>query len=66
MENLGRTQVQYVKTEVDGFIVRMIVDHLEKRNALSKQLVDRIVDTLNRFSDERTRAVVGIWKWSLP
>ena len=50
--------VQYLETKVDGAIGTITLDHPDKRNALSKQLVDAIVDTLTSFARERTRVVV--------
>jgi methylmalonyl-CoA decarboxylase len=50
--------VQHVETKLDGAIGTIILDHPEKRNALSKQLVEAIVDTLTSFAQKRTRAVV--------
>lgn len=50
--------MQYLETKVDGAIGTITLDHPEKRNALSKQLVDAIVDTLTSFARERTRVVV--------
>ena len=48
----------FIDTRTDGDIGTIILDHLERRNALSRQLVDAIVETLQRFSHERTRVVV--------
>lgn len=50
--------MQYLQTKIDGAIGTIILDHPTKRNALSKQLVDAIVDTLTSFSRKRTRVVV--------
>ena len=50
--------MQYLQTKIDGAIGTIIIDHPAKRNALSKQLIDAIVDTLTSFSRERTRVVV--------
>ena len=59
----------FIDTRTDGDIGTIILDHLERRNALSRQLVDAIVETLQRFSHERTRVVVlraqpGVKVWS--
>jgi methylmalonyl-CoA decarboxylase len=61
--------LQYLETTIDGAIGTIILDHSEKRNALSRQLVDEIVETLGRLSGERTRVVVlrarsGVKVWS--
>ena len=58
-----------IDTRTDGDIGTIILDHLERRNALSRQLVNAIVETLQRFSHERTRVVVlrahpGVKVWS--
>lgn len=51
-------KLQYLETTITGAIGTIILDHPERRNALSRQLVDAVVGTLNRFSRERTRVVV--------
>ena len=38
-----------IDTRTDGDIGTIILDHLERRNALSRQLVDAIVETLQKF-----------------
>ena len=58
-----------IDTRIDDAIGTIILDRLERRNALSKQLIDAIVETLQRFSHERTRVVVlrarpGVKVWS--
>ena len=58
-----------IDTRIDDAIGTIILDRLERRNALSKQLVDAIVETLQRFSHERIRVVVlrgrpGVKVWS--
>jgi methylmalonyl-CoA decarboxylase len=58
-----------IESTSDGAIGTIILDHPEKRNALSKELVDAVVEALARFSDERARAVVlrarpGVKVWS--
>ena len=50
--------MQYLETKFDGAIGTIILNHQEKRNALSKPLVDAVVETLDRFSRERMRVVV--------
>jgi methylmalonyl-CoA decarboxylase len=64
-----RGKLQYLETTIDGAIGTIILDHPERRNALSRQLVDAVVETLNRFSRYRTRVVVlrarsGMKVWS--
>jgi methylmalonyl-CoA decarboxylase len=58
-----------IESKIDGAVGTIILDHPEKRNALSKKLVDAIVETLANFSDERIRVVVlrarpGVKVWS--
>jgi methylmalonyl-CoA decarboxylase len=58
-----------IDTRIDGSIGTVILDHLERRNALSRRLIDAIVETLQRFSKERIRVVVlraqpGVKVWS--
>ena len=43
-------KLQYLETKIDGAIGTIILDHPERRNALSRQLVDAVVETLDRFS----------------
>ena len=50
-------KLQYLETKIDGAIGTIILDHPERRNALSRQLVDAVVETLDRFVRERTRVV---------
>jgi methylmalonyl-CoA decarboxylase len=62
-------RLQYLETKIDGAIGTLILDHPEKRNALSRQLVDGIVETLSLFSRESVRVVVlrarsGMSVWS--
>jgi methylmalonyl-CoA decarboxylase len=52
------TRVQHLKTMLDGAIGTIVLNNEKKRNALSKQLVDGLVETLNRFSCERTRVII--------
>ena len=59
----------YLETTIDGAIGTIILNHPEKRNALSRQLVDAVVETLSRFSRESARVVVlraplGVKVWS--
>ena len=58
-----------IETRIDGAIGTIILDHLERRNALSTPLVNALVEALTRFSDEDVRAVVlrarpGVKVWS--
>ena len=62
-------KLQYLEKKIDGAIGTLTLDHPEKRNALSRQLVDRVVETLSRFSRESVRVVVlrarpGMNVWS--
>jgi methylmalonyl-CoA decarboxylase len=61
--------VALTRTEVDGFIGIVTLDHEAKRNALSKRLVDDIIAALEDFRDRKLRAVVlrarpGVKVWS--
>jgi methylmalonyl-CoA decarboxylase len=47
-----------IESEHDGAIGTIILDHPEKRNALSTKLIDAIVEALTKFSGERIRAIV--------
>ena len=47
-----------IDLKTDGAIGTIILDHLERRNALSRQLVDAIVATLEKFLSEQIRVVV--------
>jgi len=47
-----------IETQVDGTIGTIVLNNSEKRNALSRQLVDELVDALGRFSAQMTRVVV--------
>jgi methylmalonyl-CoA decarboxylase len=58
-----------IETKIDGAIGTITLDHPEKRNALSRQLIDAIVDALAGFVSEQIRAVVlrarpGVKVWS--
>jgi methylmalonyl-CoA decarboxylase len=62
-------KLQYLKKKIDGAIGTLILNHPEKRNALSRQLVDGVVEALSRFSRESVRVVVlrarpGMNVWS--
>lgn len=43
---------------MDGAVGTLVLDHPEKRNALSRQLIDEVVETLSRFASECVRVVV--------
>jgi methylmalonyl-CoA decarboxylase len=47
-----------VQSAVEGAIGTIVLNNARKRNALSRQLVDGIVRSLDRFSDEKVRVVV--------
>lgn len=58
-----------LETKVDGTIGTIILDHPQRRNALSGGLVDAIVKALAEFSRQRLRVVVlrarpGVSVWS--
>jgi methylmalonyl-CoA decarboxylase len=62
-------KVRHLEAKLDGAIGTLVLDHPEKRNALSRELVDSIVETLSRFSRESVRVVVlrarpGMNVWS--
>jgi len=50
--------MQYLDTKIDDAIGTIVIDHPEKRNALSTQLIDAIVKMLDHFSREQARVVV--------
>lgn len=41
-----------------GTVGTLVLDHPEKRNALSRQLIDEVVESLSRFASEYLRVVV--------
>ena len=47
-----------VQTALEGAVGTIVLDNARKRNALSQQLVDGIVESLKQFSDKKVRAVV--------
>ncbi len=62
-------EMQYLDTKISDAIGTIVIDHPEKRNALSTQLIDAIVETLDHFSREHVRVVVlraqpGVKVWS--
>jgi methylmalonyl-CoA decarboxylase len=61
--------MQYAEARVVGAIGTLVIDHPAKRNALSRALVDGVVNGLNRLKTERVRAIVlrakpGVTVWS--
>jgi methylmalonyl-CoA decarboxylase len=61
--------MEYLEAKLDGPVGTIIIDHLEKRNALSHQLVDALVKALHRFAQKNTRVIVlrarpGVKVWS--
>jgi methylmalonyl-CoA decarboxylase len=61
--------MEYLEAKLDGTIGTIIIDHLTKRNALSRQLVDALVETLDRFAQKNARVIVlrarpGVKVWS--
>lgn len=58
-----------IESTTDGAIGTIILDHPEKRNALSTKLIDAIVETLADFSRDKIRVAVlrarpGVKVWS--
>jgi methylmalonyl-CoA decarboxylase len=51
-------QMQYLETQTDGTIGTIIIDHPRTRNALSRQLINAFLETLDRLSRERVRSIV--------
>ena len=47
-----------VQTALEGTVGTIVLDNARKRNALSRQLVDGIVESLGQFSEKKVRAVV--------
>ena len=47
-----------IETAIDDAIGTIVLNNPKKRNALSRHLVNAIVEALTRFSDERVRVVV--------
>lgn len=61
--------MRHLETRIEGEVGTITIDHPAKRNALSRQLVDAIVEALDRLSQERVRAIVlrakpGVKVWS--
>jgi methylmalonyl-CoA decarboxylase len=60
---------KYLETKIDGRIATIVIDYPKKRNALSRPLIDTIVEALNQLSQKRVRATVlrarpGAQVWS--
>jgi methylmalonyl-CoA decarboxylase len=58
-----------IETRIDDVIGTIILDHPERRNALSRQLIDTVVDAMQGFSREGVRTVLmrarpGVKVWS--
>lgn len=58
-----------VETRVDGAVGTIVLDHPQKRNALSRELIDAIVAAFDRFEADGVRAVIlrareGVKVWS--
>jgi methylmalonyl-CoA decarboxylase len=58
-----------IETKTEAAVGTITLDHPKKRNALSSQLVDAIIETLASFSSEQVRVVVlrarpGMKVWS--
>jgi methylmalonyl-CoA decarboxylase len=51
-------KLKYLETKSDGAVGTIILNHPEKRNALSSPLIKAVVETLDGFSQERIRVVV--------
>ena len=47
-----------IETHIDGVIGTIVLNHSDKRNALSRELVDAVVASLARFSEQKVRVVV--------
>lgn len=61
--------MRHLETRIENKVGTITIDHPAKRNALSRQLVDAIVEALDRLSQERVRAIVlrakpGVKVWS--
>jgi methylmalonyl-CoA decarboxylase len=47
-----------IETHIDGVIGTIVLNHSDTRNALSRELVDAVVASLARFSEQKVRVVV--------
>ena len=61
--------MEYLEAKLDGTIVTIIIHHLTRRNALSRHLVDALVETLDRFAQKNARVIFmrarpGVKVWS--
>ena len=55
---LWRPQMPLIQTKTEAAVGTITLDHPKKRNALSRQLVDAIIETLASFSRKQIRVVV--------
>jgi methylmalonyl-CoA decarboxylase len=58
-----------IETWIDDVVATVILDHPERRNALSRQLINALVEAMHEFSREGVRTVVmrarpGVKVWS--
>jgi methylmalonyl-CoA decarboxylase len=58
-----------IETRIDGLVGTIVIDNAKKRNALSRDLIDAIVEELDEFKDKGIRAVLlrareGVQVWS--
>jgi methylmalonyl-CoA decarboxylase len=67
--NSPEGNLKYLETKFEGAVGTIILNHPEKRNALSSPLIKSVVKTLDEFAREGVRAVVlraqpGMKVWS--
>ena len=58
-----------ILTQIDGAIGTITLNHLAKRNILSEQLVDQVIEALAEFNRQEVRCIVlraqpGVKVWS--
>ena len=58
-----------IETKIDGSVGTIVLDNPKKRNALSRELIDAVVEQLKVFEDKDVRAVIlrakeGVKVWS--
>jgi len=63
------SEVPLIDARIDGVVGTIVLDNARKRNALSRPLIDAIVEELNRFQDNGIRVVIlrarqGATVWS--
>src|SRR6476620_12519793 len=56
--NSPEGNLKYLETNFEGAVGTIILNHPEKRNALSSPLIESVVKTLDEFAREGVRAVV--------